>query len=167
MVVAPNEIMATAASLVEELDRERPQELTLRILAVNYAEPSEVGRQLGTLFDKRPEKRVKDTIEITSHERSSSLIILSSEENFEVIKAIVAQLDTEESVKMKTKTYELEYADAGDIADQMTELYSGMDDSSSRGYSPWYMPRRNNTEQTRFVPERRTNSIIAIAKPTE
>ena len=76
------------------------------------------------------------------------------------------ELDTEESVQMMTKTYELEHADAEDVADQMNELYSGMEESS--GYRRYYYyPSRSQEPKTRFVPERRTNSIIAIARPTE
>jgi len=168
VIVAPKEILVAAQPLVDELDRERPQELTLRLIPIRYANPSEVASQLTPLFNKRPEKKVKDTVEITAHERSSSLVILSSEENYKVIGEIVAQLDTEESVQMMTKTYELKHADAEDIAKQMNNLYSGLEQNRRSSYfGGWYGSSRQEEDKTRFVPERRTNSVIAIARPTE
>ena len=165
LVVAPKELIGPAKSLVDELDRERPQELQLRTIMVKYTDVRELQRQLSPLFAKRPEKRVKDTVEITAHERSSSLLVLSSEENYELIKDVVEGLDTEESVQMSTKTYELEYADAEDVAEQMNELYSGMQQDDYRSY--YYYSYRSREPETRFVPERRTNSVIAIARPNE
>jgi type II secretory pathway component GspD/PulD (secretin) len=169
VVVMPKELLEPAKHLVEQLDRERPQELTLRLIAIRYANPSEVASQLTPLFNKRPEKKIRDTVEITAHERSSSLVVLSSEENYEVIKEIVAQLDTEESVQMMTRTYELEHADAADISEQMNSLYSGLEQGSSRRsyWGGYYGSSRQEDDKTRFVPERRTNSVIAIARPTE
>ena len=168
VLVAPQEIVAAAEPLVAQLDRDRPQALSLRVLPIKFANPEEVARQLMPLFEKRPEKRVEDTVQITAHDRSSSLVVLSSEANFQVIEEIVSGLDTEESVQMMTKTYELEYADASDIAEQMTELYSGLQDTGYRDWwGGWYGGRSSSQEKTRFVPERRTNSVIAITRPTE
>ncbi len=166
IVVAPKEFIAAAISLVEELDRERPPELTLRVLPIQFADADDMARELDSLFRQRPEKRLKETIEIEAHERSSSLMILSSEENFKLIKDIVVQLDTEESVRMTTETYPLVHADAEDIASQMTDLYSATRQSSSRYTYNFYSSSRNSDE-TRFVAETRTNSVIAIARPNE
>lgn len=167
VVVAPKEILSAAQPLIEELDRERPQELSLRILVLRYADADQVARQLSTLFQKRPEKRVKDTVEITSHERSNALVILSSEENYELVARVVEELDTEESVQTMMQTFELEFADAGDIAEQMNELYQGMQQQG--GYRSYYYgySSRGQQDKTRFVAEPRTNSVLAIAKPTE
>ncbi len=169
VVVAPKEIIEAAQSLVEELDRERPPELTLRVLPIRYADANELASQLTPIFLKRPEKRLEETVEITAHSRSSSLLVLSSERNFELIREVVAELDTEKSVQMTTRTYELEFADAEDIADQMNELYTGLEqDDAYRSPFYFYSPYRSGQDsKTRFVAEMRTNSVIAIARPTE
>ncbi|MCP4644726.1 MAG: hypothetical protein GY851_30070, partial [bacterium] len=83
VVVAPKEILAAARPLVEQLDGDRPDELTLRIIPVKYASSDDVAAQLKPLFEKRPD-RVKDTVEVTAHSRSSSLLVRSSEENYEL-----------------------------------------------------------------------------------
>ena len=50
VVVAPAEILTAAESLVKELDRERPPELSLRVLPIQFAEAGEVANQLSPLF---------------------------------------------------------------------------------------------------------------------
>ena len=165
VVVVPKELTGKAKSLVDELDRARPQELQMRSLMLKYADARDLASQLTSLFRRRPEKRVRDMVEITADDRSGSLLVLSSAENFALIKDVVDELDTEESVQTMTKTYPLEYADAEDISEQMNSLYSGMQQDY---YSMmFYYPRRQQQARTRFVPERRTNSVIAIAKPSE
>ncbi len=166
VIVAPEEIIAAAIPLVEELDRERPPELEVRVLPVFYADAEEVARRLDPLFQKRPEKRVEELVQITSHARSNSLMILSSEKNFEVVRSVVKALDTEESIQMATETYELEYADAEDIVEQLNDLYSGSQQTRNPFFY-YYSSSRRNTEQTRFVAETRSNSVIAIARPNE
>ena len=44
---------------------------------------------------------------------------MSSEDNFGTIQKLVQELDTEESVQTTTQTFQLKYADAGDVASQM------------------------------------------------
>jgi type II secretion system protein D len=166
VVAAPKEIMAGAASLVEELDRERPKELSLHVLPMHYADVNQVSRDINMLYQKRPDKSVKETVQITSDERSNSLVILCSEDNYESILKLVTQLDTKESVQMTTQTFSLSYADAEDVAKQMNNLYSGMEENNRRRFYFWDEPQEKE-DQTRFVAERRTNSVVAIARPTE
>jgi general secretion pathway protein D len=166
VVVASEEIIQAAIALVEEFDREKPEAVSLHFLPVLYSSPDEIARELDAVFSKGPDKRVKDIVEISADSRSNSLIILSSDENFAKIEEIVAKVDTEESVKMMTRTYELVHADASDIAEQMNELYQGLEENNRRSY--WgYSSSRGQDEKTRFVPEPRTNSVIAIGRPTE
>ncbi|MDX9974804.1 MAG: secretin N-terminal domain-containing protein, partial [FCB group bacterium] len=165
VVVAPKELIAAATSLVAELDRERPRELGLYVLPMKYADGNRVARDITTLYAKRPDKNVKETVQITADERSNSLVILCSEENFDSISKLVSQLDTEESVQLTTQTFTLKFADADDVAEQMNNLYSGMEENNRRPY--WWGGRDEEKEETRFVAERRTNSVVAIAKPNE
>jgi general secretion pathway protein D len=167
VVVAPEEQMETATSLINQLDQDIPEKLKLRVITIQYAEAGELDYQLRRLFDKRQMKKVEDTVEITADDRSNSLFILASEENFQIIKDLVEQVDTEEAVQTMTKTYPLDHADAEDIAEQLTNLYSGMQQSSYYSYwNPW-SSRSSQGGETRFVAETRTNSIIAIADPDE
>jgi len=166
LVRAPKEKLEAAAELIKELDRERPRELELNVILLTHAEARDLARQLSDLFRRRPRKKtIGDTVELTADDRANALIVLSSTANFELIKAIIAQLDTEEARQRETRSYPLKYADAEDAAEQLNDLYSQL----SETYYPWgYSYRRRDYSVTaRFVPERRTNTLIVIAAPTE
>jgi general secretion pathway protein D len=83
VVAAPEEIINAAIGLVAELDRQKPQDLSLHTLFVRYADPDEIAESLRDVFAKQPDKRVQDTVEISADGRSNSLIILSSQDNYE------------------------------------------------------------------------------------
>jgi len=166
VVVAPEEILAAAIPLVEEFDREKPRDLFLNALPLKYADAREVARALEPLFRRQLNKRIEETVEITYNQRSNTLVILSSKENFERIKVLVEQLDTEDSVQMVTRSYTLKYADASDIAEQLNDLHS-LNDSSNSRFGGFIFFNSSRTPRTRFVPEARTNSLIVIARPSE
>ncbi len=138
----------------------------LREARAGFERAAYLARQLSDLFRRRRDRRTsRDAVEIAADERANALIVLSSPANFELIKRIIAELDTEESRKTETRSYELEYADADDVAEQLNDLYSALQQTSY--YSPWYYSPRRSTATTRFVPERRTNTLIVIAPPSE
>ncbi len=166
LVRAPREKLEAAAKLIEELDREEPPELDLNIVMLEHADAYELSRQISELFRRRPQmKAIRDMVEITADSRANALIILSSPDNFELIKDIIAKLDTEESRKRETRSYPLEYGDAEDVAEQLNDLFSRLYETSySFGYT---YRRRDYSASARFVPERRTNTLIVIAEPSE
>jgi len=163
IIVSPKDKVDEIAKLVNQLDREMPQELKLRIIPVEFADADQLARQLSSVMQKRRGKRIRDTVEISANTRSNSLLVLSSETNYNTVLEVVKELDNEESVEMKTKWFELQHADADDLAEQMNDLYSGMEEED---YYYWWRPRQQKAK-TRFVAERRTNSLIAIAPPNE
>lgn len=165
LVVGPKEKVHHTALLIEELDKALPQTLEIRVVHVKYAEAVRIADELSKLSKKRHEKRVQDTVEITANARANCLVILSSEVNYQLLLKVIQELDTEESVEMKTQWFELKHSDAEDIAEQMNSLYSGMEEETS--YWGWYRPRNKEKAKTRFVAERRSNFLIAIAAPIE
>ena len=165
IVLAPKEKMPKVAQLVDELDQELPQEIKLRVIPVKYAAAEDLARQLENLAQKRYSKKVREVIEIASDQRSNSLVILSSEQNYTAIQTIVKELDSPESVQTKTEWFELKYADAEDLAEQMNTLYQGQNQQS---YVTYYFGSVGRSEvKPRFVAEKRSNSLIAIAPPNE
>jgi type II secretory pathway component GspD/PulD (secretin) len=163
VVVAPKEKLAKIAQLVAEMDQELTQEVKLRTITVKFASAQDLARQLGDLVRKRYDKKVREVIEVGFDERSNTIVILSSEQNFKAIQKIVTQLDTEESLETKTEWFELKHADAEDMAQQMNDLYEGMQQNNM----PWWWGGSSRKATTRFVCEKRSNSLIAIAPPAE
>ncbi|MFO8008146.1 MAG: secretin N-terminal domain-containing protein, partial [Candidatus Brocadiia bacterium] len=163
VVRAPKDKLEAAKALVEELDREKPPELELSVVAVEHADAAELARHISELFAKRRRTEdVSDQVELTADERSNALIVLSTQANYELIKELVSKLDTEESRATETRSYVLQYADAEDVAQQLNDLYGGQ----QRTYYPWYYGGQQEP-QTQFVAERRTNSLIVIAPPAD
>jgi len=166
LVVAPKDKISQIATLIEELDKELQQELKMWVIPIEYADAVTIGNELTQLLKQRPEKRFRDAVEITANSRANSLVVLASDLNYRIILEVIKELDTEESVEMKTQWYSLKHADAEDLADQMNELYSGMEEDNDSWYY-WYRRRDEQKSKTRFVAERRSNSLIAIAPPNE
>ncbi len=167
VVRATQEKLEAAELLIAELDREKPPEVELKVILVRHGDAQELARQLTALFSRRPGTRsVRDMVELTADQRSNALICYSTAANFDLVREIVRQLDTEESRQTETRSFQLTYADAEDVAEQLNDLYSGLQDTSSYYDYFYYRPRgRSDTVKTRFVPERRTNTIIVIAPP--
>ncbi len=165
VVRAPKEKLEAARGLIERLDREKPPDLKLNVVNIQNAEASELARTLSDLLRKRPRtKQLSETVEITADDRSNALIIMSTPENYELVRGIIGMLDTEESQEMQTRSYALQYSDAEDVASQLNDLYAGSGGGRS-GY--YYFYRRSQEPQTQFVAERRTNTLIVIAPPED
>ena len=164
VVVAPKEKLAKIAQLVAEMDQELTQEVKLRTIPVKFASAQDLARQLGDLVRKRYDKKVREVIEVAYDQRSNTIVVLSSEQNFKAIQGIVTQLDTEESLETKTEWFELHHADAEDLAQQMNDLYQGMQQNT---YPFIFFFGGSRQPVTRFVCEKRSNSLIAIAPPAE
>ncbi len=170
VVRAPKEKLEAAQQLIAQLDKEKPPELKLNVILVKHADARDLARQLSEVFRRRPGSRsVRDTIELSADQRSNALIVYATDENFALIEEVMVSLDTEESRRTETRSFELTYADAEDVAEQLNELYSNLRQQSY--YDPWsyYYGYRSGGQatQVRFVPERRTNSLIVIAPPAE
>ena len=164
VVIAPKEKLVKIAQLVAELDQVLTQEVRLRTITVKFASAQELARQLGDLVRKRFDKKVREVIEVAYDQRSNTIVVLSSEQNFKAIQAIVTQLDTEESLETKTEWFELKHADAEDLAQQMNDLYQGLQQNT---FPFFFFFGGNRGPVTRFVCEKRSNSLIAIAPPAE
>jgi len=141
VVRATKEKLEAAEQLIAQLDKAKPPELELQVILLKHAQARDLAPRLSDLFRRRPrQKTIKDTVEIAAEQRSNALIILSSPSNFDRVKEIVDALDTEEARQRETRTYELEYADAEDAAEQLDDLYSRLSEYSY-SYGDWSLWR--------------------------
>jgi len=170
LVAAAKERLDVLVDLVGQLDRPKPKEVEVRVLRIEYADVAEIERAIGRLFDNQSQKPEKDQVRVISTGRDKSLIIASSLENFDLIVELVSQLDTEDAQKRETKKFELKYLDASDTAEELRELYTSIEQQDDYSSFFYYNPRRrdqNQGKEVNFVPITRTNSILAIAPPSE
>jgi general secretion pathway protein D len=95
-LVATPKIVEQVSSLVKELDR--PVELTkgnVHIVKLNYAFAEDTAKVLDTLFKGSDKTKygLSGPVKIVADKASNSLIILSSSEDFKVIKDVVSSID--------------------------------------------------------------------------
>ena len=165
VVRAPEKKLEVAAELIEQIDKEKPPELDIHVIPLENADAENLSRELGGLFrERRRTEDPRDRVEIGADTRANALIVRASTENFKLIQEIIQSLDTEDSRQTETRSFPLSFADAVDVAEQLNQLYSEMQE---RYYYYSYRSRSRDRSRTRFVPERRTNTLIVIAEPSE
>ncbi len=168
IVAAPKSKLPEIQRLIEVLDTEKPQDVSIRVLPLKNVNAEDLVKDIGPLYQKMSGKSLKDTIEVASNSRANSLVILSSEANFKAIEKLVSALDTEEAQEKAMRDFPLRNADAEDVAKQLQDLNQDPDSSSSRFpyyiFSSYGMGARSSKKAT-FVADRRRNTVIVQAPP--
>jgi len=168
IVAAPKLKLPEIQRLIEVLDTEKPQDVSIRVLPLKNVSAEDLVKDIGPLYQKMSGKSLKDTIEVSSNSRANSLVILSSEANFKAIEKLVSALDTEEAQEKAMRDFPLKNADAEDVAKQLQDLNQDPDSSSSRYpyyiFSSYGMGGRSSKKAT-FVADRRRNTVIVQAPP--
>ena len=114
--------MSEVQRLIDILDTEKPEDFSMRKIALKHVSATDLARELTPLYQRTASRARKDSVEIGADQRSNSLFILSGESNFRAIEALVASLDNEEAQEKTVQTFILKNADAQDVAKQLQEL---------------------------------------------
>src|SRR5208283_2987637 len=97
IVLAPKSKLPDVQRLVDILDTEKPEDVTVRVIPLKNVNATDLVREIGPLYQKVSGRSPKETVEVTANDRSNSLIILSSEANFKALEKLIASLDTEDA----------------------------------------------------------------------
>src|SRR5207244_3999901 len=116
IVAAPKAKMPEVKKLVDLLDTEKPQDVSIRVIQLKNATAEDLVKDLGPLYQKMSGKSLKDIIEVAANSRANSLVVLSSESNFKIIQKLISTLDTEEAQEKIIQTFTLKNADAEEVA---------------------------------------------------
>ncbi len=166
IVVAPKSKMGEIKGLLEILDTEKPQDFTIRVLALKNVSAEDLVREISPLLQKMLGKSNRDRVEVSANSRSNSLIVLSTEENFKALQKLISGLDREEGQEKAIRAFELKNGDAEDVAKQLQDL--NQDQSNSR--YPYYIfggsSGGRDTKKINVVADRRRNTVIVQAPPT-
>jgi general secretion pathway protein D len=160
------ENLSLAAGMIEALDSDKPQDVSLRVIPVKNVSAQDLVKEITPLYQKMASKGSKEVVEVSANDRSNSLLILSSEANFKSIQSIVAMLDTEEAQERVMRAFPLKNAEAGDVAKQLTDLYQDQDTTQRSPY--FYFPQQSaakNSKKLNVVADRRRNTVIVQAPP--
>jgi type II secretion system protein D len=168
IVSAPKSKLAEVQRLLDILDTDQPEDVSVRSIALKNVAATDLVRELGPIYQKMGGKSRKDTIEVGANDRSNSLIILSSESNFRTIEKLVASLDTEDAQEKVVQTFILKNADAQDAAKQLQDLSK---DQESTRYPYYFFSSSSSNDKNRkkmsVVADRRRNAIVVQAPPAQ
>jgi general secretion pathway protein D len=161
----PKARLKEITELIEMLDTEKPQDVGVRVLTLEHVDASELVDEIAPLYRKLGGQSLKETVEITANERSNSLIILSSESNYENIEKFIRQLDTEDAAEQIMETIPLTNADSEEVALQLKELTDG--NKTTSRYTYYFSSPSKSSKKMNIVSDRRRNSVIVQASPAE
>jgi type II secretion system protein D len=167
IVSAPKSKLIEVQRLLDILDTDQPEDVTVRSIAVKNVAATDLVRELAPIYQKMSGKTRKEAIEVGANDRSNSLIILSSENNFRALEKLVASLDTEDAQEKVVQTFMLKNADAQDAAKQLQDL--GKEQESTR--YPYYIFSSGGQDKPKkkmsVVADRRRNALVIQAPPAQ
>lgn len=170
IVSAPKSKLPEIKSLLEVLDREKVEDVSLRVITLRNVSAEDLVREISPVYQRMNNKGGKDRVEVTANLRSNSIIVYSSEENFRSLEKLIASLDREEAQEKVMRVFNLVNADAEDVAKQLETLQEGQQNT---GRYPFYIfsfgggGGDRGAKKPSFVADRRRNSVIVQAAPSD
>lgn len=161
-----NDNIRAVGDLIAALDSDKPEDVTVRVIAMKNVSATDLVKEIGPLYQKQNGKSLKDTVQITADDQSNTLLILSSAANFRVIQQFVTSLDTEEAQDKVMRTFSLKNADAQDVAKQLQDLNSGQNIAARYVYN-YSSPSAKDSKKMTVVADRRRNAVIVQAPPSQ
>ncbi len=162
-----NDNLRVVGDLIDALDREHPQDVTVRVIPLKHIAADQVAREIEPLYDKMTGKAGNKTVvDVVADDRSNSLIVFSDVTDFGAIEKLVAMLDTEEAQEKETRTFILTNADAADVAQQLEDLNQSETTTSRYAYYFGSSPP-SNPKKLSVVADHRRNAVIVQAPPAQ
>lgn len=161
-----NDNIRVVGELIEALDSDRPQDVTVRVIPLKHVGASDLAKEITPLYQAMSGKNSKPTIDVTADDRANALIVLSSAGEFESIHQLAGMLDTEDAQEKITRTFVLKNADAQDVAKQLQDLAQN---SSVNARYVYYFDQQTDTsgKKTSVVADKRRNAVIVQAPPAQ
>ncbi|MCH7700861.1 MAG: hypothetical protein IID37_04165, partial [Planctomycetes bacterium] len=139
----------------------------IRLLTLEHNDATQVGGMLQNLFDERMQQRLSQGQEENPSDRvataidplTNTILVASSQENFDEMTRLVSVLDVEPDLGGIVKTFYLKFAQANNVAEKLDELFG------KELYDPT-ISESDVAERQRhvaIVADPRANAIIASA----
>jgi len=151
--------------VIDKVVREMDQQVEIKVFPLRHAFAYDVAGVLETLMTERGK--------IQADDRSNQLVITETPENMRQLEKTIEKLDKEDVYL--TRTYELLYADAEQVADIIYEMITGYRRQVGRGVSPQSMqqpvpgrrPARTTASKTgpRYGTPGQKRPLTTIAEP--
>jgi len=168
IVAGPPDKINRIEKMVMEIDVPGRTDVQIHSLTVKHADAFDLAQDIGQMLTRKISREKQEIFDIRSNQRGNQLLVLATPQMFEMVSTMLKELDTTQSVQRETRTYELKYVDAQDMADQLNQLYQDeMRGIFGYGYGGYGRGGSSSRGESRFVPSIRSNSLMVIAQPTE
>ncbi|MCK4342937.1 MAG: hypothetical protein KAY37_14585, partial [Phycisphaerae bacterium] len=166
VVEAPPHVLAQIEEWLVELDQPRPPSTQTEFVEVQYGDAEELGNQLTAMLNANPDESLRNALRISSIPSSRRLVIVGSEQNRDLVKKWLKEIDTADTGLRVTETFNLKFADAQQVADNIKEVFQEEQARSRWGY---YSRRGGGQESERtkvtVTANARNNSVTVLASP--
>ena len=164
-----NDNLRVATELISALDTDRPQDVAVRILPLKHMSAIDLAKELAPLYQKMSGKSPDTALDVAADDRSNSLIVFSSEADFNALEKIISALDTDEANEKVMHTFTLKNADAEDVAKQLQDL--GQNENNNNRYPFFFYDSGSSNskgnKKMSVVADRRRNAVIVQAPPAD
>lgn len=171
LVIASNqEDFEAISSLVTRLEDQKLAPMAkIRLLPIQHNDVTKLSEMLRKLFEDRlkmnlakgQEEQPSDRITIAEDPLTRTMIIASSQSNFEELKDLVGKLDVPPSVDGVFRTFVIRHSDVSKTADLVTKLF---DEGLYIGSGDRQDLPESATKVT-IVPDLRSSSLVVSASP--
>lgn len=165
-VEAEPHVLAQIEVWLKHLDQAKPKETQTEIVEVRYGDAEDLASQLTTMLNSIPDESLRSALRIYPFPTSRRLMLVGSEQNREIVKQWLKEIDTADSGVRVTEQFDLQYADAQEIAKNIEEIF-GEDASNMFRYYYSYRSGQQESDRTKVTvtANTRNNSITVLASP--
>jgi type II secretion system protein D len=131
LVRADQPVIDEIGIVLEEVDRDSTAKFPVRSIVLKRANAASVARAIQSFYDDRAEiasgargRRLKRQVAVVGDEATSTLLIASSEGNYQEVIDLIEQLDSVEATKgLEFRVYPLANAKADDVKEILREVF--------------------------------------------
>jgi type II secretory pathway component GspD/PulD (secretin) len=163
--------LALVEVLIKQLDKEELSAFyPIRTIKLENSSPKAVATLIQDIMDARV-TRAKEIgvgkassrakVIVKADDRTSTLLISASEEEFKSINEIVAKLDSQSSTRYEPVVIPLKHIDAEQMAEMLTKFFKERSNLKSPGMET--QQASSSSSATVIIPEPRSNSLIVAA----
>lgn len=163
VVAAPSAVLSRVQQWLVDLDQPKPQINLSEIVEVKYSDVEDLVRQLNIMLASHPDEGLRTSVKIFPFVTSRRIMIVGSDQNRQVIKDWLEQIDVADIGIRETRTFKLTYGDASQVAENLKELFQ--DDSTSRRFRWFTRGGGSDRDQVTVTANTRANTVTIIASP--
>lgn len=167
VVAGPPNVLDQIGIWLTTLDQRKPPSTDNEIVEAQYNDAGELVNQLNAMLNGVPDSTLRSALHLYPFPSSRKIMIVGSEQNRQMLKAWLKELDVADTGTRIIKTFSLKNADAQQVVENIKELFGG-EKQQGYGYYFSYSSRRENTEDRTKVNASanvRSNSVTVQASP--